>query len=123
MKIEVSNGEIADKYTILKIKLSKSAPMSQKYFNIHEEYLTIKSALEMLNIEQQDVEELYEINKKLWYIEDAIRQCESKKNFGEEFIKLARSVYETNDKRFEVKNKINSSSNSLIKEEKILPKY
>ncbi|KAG1713732.1 hypothetical protein GQR58_002202 [Nymphon striatum] len=44
-------------------------------------------------------EELYQINSDLWVIEDDIRDCEMAKDFGEEFIRLARAVYITNDRR------------------------
>lgn len=123
MKIEVSNGEIADKYTILKIKLKHCAPMTTQYFNIHEEYTILAEAVEKLKINAVYIEELYEINKKLWDIEDQIRVLENKQNFKQEFIELARSVYITNDKRFTIKKKINIESNSKLQEEKILPKY
>lgn len=123
MKIEVSNGEIADKYTILKIKLKHCAPMTTQYFNIHEEYSILSEAVTELKINTIFIEELYEINKKLWNIEDQIRVLENRQNFGQEFIELARSVYITNDQRFAVKKKINTSSNSQLHEEKILPKY
>ena len=123
MKIEVSNGEIADKYTILKIKLNKSAAMSQQYFNIHEEYTILQAALKDICVNDNDINELYEINKKLWQIEDDIRQLEKLKQFDELFVKLARDVYTTNDKRFKIKKRINELSNSKLKEEKILPNY
>lgn len=123
MKIEVSNGEIADKYTILKIKLKHCAPMTTQYFNIHKEYSILSEAVTELKINTIFIEELYEINKKLWNIEDQIRVLENRQNFGQEFIELARSVYITNDQRFAVKKKINTESNSKLHEEKILPNY
>lgn len=123
MKIEVPNGEIADKYTILKIKLNKSVSMSQQYFNIHEEYIVLDAAITILNINDNDILELYEINKKLWQIEDDIRQLEKLKQFDDLFVKLARDVYITNDKRFQIKKRINELSNSKLTEEKILPNY
>jgi hypothetical protein len=63
------------------------------------------------------------VNRELWNIEDDIRVCESKWKFDDDFIQLARSVYYTNDKRFQIKNEINSLMGSNFKEEKILPKY
>jgi hypothetical protein len=62
-------------------------------------------------------------NRKLWKIEDDIRDCERNKDFGEKFIKLARSVYFTNDYRFKLKNEINDLTNSEIKEQKDYKKY
>jgi len=123
MKIEVSDGEIVDKFTILKIKLKHAPPFSQKYFNILEEYDILKVIVKEMNLDSSLIEELENINNSLWKIEDDIRLMEKEKQFNQSFIELARSVYLTNDKRFEVKNKINILRNSKIKEEKILPNY
>ena len=62
--------------------------------------------------------EIKEVNLTLWDIEDKIRICEKNKDFGDEFIKLARAVYETNDKRSKIKSKINETLGSNIKEVK-----
>ena len=66
---------------------------------------------------------LLEVNQKLWEIEDEIRVLERKKQFDEDFILLARSVYIENDKRFEIKNEINNFLGSAIKEEKLYEDY
>lgn len=123
MLIEVSNGEIVDKYTILKIKLQNCGIGTEKYFNIHSEYTLLHDSIIKLNIPEEIISELYQTNKKLWDIEDSIRLLESKKQFDNSFIELARSVYMTNDKRFNIKKKINELSKSGIKEEKIHPEY
>ena len=67
--------------------------------------------------------ELKEVNTKLWKIEDDIRLCEKEKKFDNEFIKLARAVYITNDKRFEIKKDINKKFSSEIAEVKSYEKY
>ena len=123
MKIEVSNGEIVDKYTILQIKLKNCPQSTLKYSNILNEYNLIQQDIEKLNIDKNLIAELYTINQQLWDIEDSIRSLEEKKQFDQDFIHLARSVYITNDKRFELKSIINKQSNSTVKEEKILPIY
>jgi hypothetical protein len=64
------------------------------------------------------IQNLYNINKKLWAIEDDIRDCESRKDFSEKFIELARSVYKTNDVRAIIKKQINEKYNSEFIEEK-----
>ena len=122
MKIEVSNGEIVDKYTILEIKKEKCDDQT-KLKNILTELNYLTSIVENLNIPQNLLDNLKEVNSKLWEVEDLIRLCESKKTFDEQFIELARLVYITNDKRFQIKNEINKITQSLIVEEKILPKY
>lgn len=122
MKIEVSNGEIVDKLTILEIKHEKCYDNS-KLLNIEKELNYLKTIISFLNIPEDLINSLREINKKLWDIEDDIRLCEKRFIFDENFISFARLVYYTNDKRFEIKSKINQNSNSNFKEEKILPKY
>jgi hypothetical protein len=122
MKIEVSNGEIVDKYTILEIKKEKCEdPVKLKNILTELSYLT--SIVENLNIPQDLLTDLKKINLKLWEVEDLIRLCENKKTFDEKFIELARLVYITNDMRFKLKNEINKITQSLIVEEKILPEY
>lgn len=122
MKIEVSNGEIVDKLTILEIKKEKCLD-NFKLENIQKELSYLNGVVDELNVPTEMIDELRGINQKLWDIEDEIRECESKWKFDDDFIQLARSVYYTNDKRFEIKNKINSITNSNFKEEKILPIY
>ena len=122
MKIEVSNGEIVDKLTILEIKEKKCYDES-KLFNIKNELDYLRDIVSSLNVPRELVDSLREVNKKLWNIEDDIRICESKFIFDDEFISLARLVYYTNDMRFEIKNQINQITNSNFKEEKIHPSY
>jgi hypothetical protein len=122
MKIEVSNGEIVDKLTILEIKEKKCYDDS-KLLNIKKELDYLRDVVSSLNVPKELIDSLREVNKKLWNIEDDIRICESKFIFDDEFISLARLVYYTNDMRFEIKNQINQITNSNFKEEKIHPSY
>ena len=64
------------------------------------------------------VAELKRINETLWEIEDAIRDCERRQEFGAEFISLAHSIYKTNDRRAAIEKEINILSGSIIVEEK-----
>lgn len=129
MKIEVSNGEIIDKYTILEIKLSEIKD-EKKIANIQHEYNTltpdVKSIYSGCNNENQLKKlhnDLLEVNKKLWKIEDDIRECERANDFGQTFIDLARAVYYTNDDRSEVKKEINVLTGSDLVEEKSYEDY
>ena len=120
MKIEVSIGEAIDKYTILKIK-EEHIVDKIKLVNIKGELLLVENELianGYLDIFFNEIHELRSINQQLWNIEDRIRIKESKSEFDNEFIEIARSVYVTNDMRFDIKNKINKLSNSKVKEEK-----
>lgn len=123
--LEVSIGEAIDKYTILTIK-EECIKDERKLVNIKKERMEIEKSL----IDQgyfysfiEEMADLTKVNKTLWDIEDQIRIKEANKQFDHEFIELARSVYITNDKRFEIKNQINQKSNSNLKEEKSYAKY
>lgn len=129
MKIEVSNGEILDKFTILEIKLQEIKDET-KLANVRKEYETLQPAIDSIYNSIADHEELtalhrdlLNVNKTLWNIEDHIRDCERDKDFGQDFIELARSVYYTNDDRADVKKKINTLTGSTLVEEKSYQEY
>jgi predicted nucleic acid-binding Zn-ribbon protein len=113
--IPVSVGELLDKISILEIKAFIT---DDEY--IHKELNElnkIKSTLTQYTLEHEI--QLKKINEDLWKIEDKIRQKEQRREFDEEFVKLARSVYITNDKRAELKRKINEETGSHYKEIKL----
>ena len=123
MKIEVSNGEIIDKLTIIQIKLERIKDES-KLANLQKEYkLLLEAASEIINTSDQLYKSLYEANCELWDIEDHIRDLERRKDFGEDFINTARSVYVKNDLRSEIKREINIRTSSGLIEEKSYEKY
>jgi hypothetical protein len=125
MKIEVSIGEIVDKLSILKIK-TENITDKVKLDNVVKEYEYLLGVVEDdLNISTDSnlYKELLSINKELWDIEDDIRDRERVKSFGDEFISLARSVYFTNDKRADVKKRINIEYGSDFVEEKSYQDY
>ena len=127
MKIEVSNGEILDKITILVIK-SKRITDPVKLKNINAELDELIPFLDVVDYKSNVtvnslVKELESVNEKLWVIEDKLRDKEKLKQFDDEFIELARSVYFTNDERANVKKKLNEITNSKFTEEKSYQKY
>lgn len=123
MKIEVSNGEIIDKLTIIQIKLERIKDEA-KLLNLNKEYAELMSvASSILSTSDPLYIALYEINCQLWDIEDHIRDLERKKDFGKEFVETARSVYFRNDKRSEIKREINIKTSSGLTEEKSYEKY
>jgi hypothetical protein len=127
MQVEVSNGELLDKLSILEIKLNKIED-KEKLANVQKEFDTLNPlAKELFENYEGDLQnhylELSNINGQLWDIEDWIRDCEKRKDFGNEFIQLARSVYVTNDRRSEVKKIINTITGSELVEEKSYDKY
>ena len=126
INIPISLGELIDKISILKIK-KKNIDDKEKNFLIDQELeLLEKNLEENLNdtvIIQDYLDDLISINSKLWKIEDDLRECERKKNFNQEFIELARSVYFTNDQRSKIKLEINRKFGSKIIEIKSYTKY
>ena len=123
INVPISVGELIDKITILEIKKDKLKNLKLK--NILKELSFLKAVLEKNSILIPD--EIYfqikSINLKLWDIEDKIRIKEKNKEFDNEFIELARSVYLNNDKRSETKKELNIKFNSEIIEEKSYEKY
>lgn len=127
MKVEVSNGELLDKLSILELKL-KNIKDNKKLINIKNEHGGLSPLCNNLfdnygNELRSLYAKLSEINAELWKIEDDIRECERNKDFGDEFVRLARAVYFTNDKRSEVKKSINLLTESGFVEEKSYEDY
>ena len=120
MKIEVSNGEIVDKLTILELK-RENAQSYEQARHIEEELNYLKPIVDGMNISSDIIDQLRDVNKKLWEIEDMLREYERKSNFDGQFITFARAVYQTNNARFKLKSKINEITNSRLVEEKIHP--
>ena len=127
MKVEVSNGELLDKLSILELKL-KNINDNKKLINIKNEHRDLSPLCNNLfDNYGNELRSLYvklcEINAELWKIEDDIRECERNKEFGDEFVRLARAVYFTNDKRSDVKKSINLLTESGFVEEKSYEDY
>lgn len=125
MKVEISDGELLDKISILHIKSERISDES-KLRNIRTEYEALTQIGAKL-LEDEQVSILYnkvkEVNETLWDLEDNIRMKEKAKAFDEEFIKFAREIYRTNDRRAEVKKEINLLTGSLFVEEKSYEQY
>jgi len=122
---EISLGELADKITILEIKMKKIVDKESLHI-LNKEYQSLKSIdLKGMNLDkyQQLFNELKSINEKLWDIENEKRLLEKNSDFGDKFIQISRAVHFNNDKRAEIKLKINKSFGSNIEEVKEYTKY
>jgi hypothetical protein len=119
IEIPVSIGELFDKITILQIKKEKIKSV-EKLENVNRELNLLLQKSNQFNINkiQLQYEELKKVNLILWEVEDKIRKKEKENCFDESFITLARTVYIENDKRAELKRKINKIMNSNLTEEK-----
>ena len=121
----ISLGELVDKISILIIK-QKNITDETKLDHVKKELDFLQKTL-MNYVQQKEIntylENLININSKLWNIEDDIRECERKRLFDQTFIDLARSVYFTNDERAKVKNDINKTFGSELVEVKSYEEY
>jgi hypothetical protein len=126
IRVPVSPGEVLDKITILEIKSERMSD-PDKVANVRVELALLQETWSQAVAEDDVIRELHaqlkEINEGLWEIEDDIRDKERVKQFDARFIELARSVYFTNDRRSEVKKKLNLHLSSQIIEEKSYQDY
>ena len=118
---EISAGELFDKITILEIKKEKISN-NEKLVDVEKELSSLKDTVEKFIPDQskisKHINDLKEINLKLWDIEDGKRAAEKEKKFDDKFIELARNVYKFNDERAKIKLAINIALGSNIKEVK-----
>ena len=118
---EISAGELFDKITILEIKKEKISN-KEKLIDIEKELNSLNDTVKKFITDQSNISkhinDLKEINLKLWDIEDGKRAAEKVKKFDDKFIELARNVYKLNDERAKIKLAINTTLGSNIKEVK-----
>ena len=123
---EISAGELFDKITILEIKKTKISD-KEKLIDINRELSSLNETVKKFIPDQSGISkyinDLKDINLKLWDIEDGKRAAEKDKEFGEKFINLARNVYKLNDERAKIKRMINKSFGSELIEEKSYTQY
>jgi hypothetical protein len=126
VSIPVSTGELVDKVTILEIKSERIAD-EVKLANVRRDLAGLSVHLVPLAMAHPPLEalkaRLREINETLWDVEDDIRDCERRKDFGPRFVELARSVYRTNDRRAALKREVDLLTASDILEEKSYAAY
>lgn len=126
IKVELAYGELLDKMTILQIK-SERITDENKLSNVNKELGLLNDLWKLDKKSLVDIASeftaLKDINEKIWDIEDGIRDKERAKEFDQEFIELARSVYFSNDKRAEIKRVINIKLGSDLIEEKSYADY
>ena len=124
--VPVAIGELADKITILEIK-SERITDATKLRNVRAELEQLRAVWDRRGARPAALEalarELKQTNESLWEVEDGIRDCERRRDFGRQFVELARAVYRTNDRRTAIKREINLLAGSAIIEEKSYRAY
>ena len=126
LNVPVSVGEVVDKVTIPEIKSARISDEA-KLKNIRAELAQLRPLVSGGVFDNPEVTALFDglrtVNGELWDIEDDIRAEEAAGRFGDRFIELARAVYVTNDRRAELKKKINLATGSDLVEEKSYEDY
>ena len=126
LMVSVSAGELLDKLTILEIK-SDRIKDEEKLRNVHKELDILRKTWVESPLSRFDVstvvDNLKRVNESLWDIEDLVRLKEAAQTFDDEFVRLARSVYQINDQRAEIKRELNRFLGSELMEEKSYPDY
>ena len=126
LNVQVSVGEFLDKMMILEIK-SERIQNEEKLVNVRRELEMLRGTWAASPLSGQDTGDLLPrlkaVDERLWEIEDNIRRQEIAGTFGEEFVRLARSVYEENDERARIKYELNTLLGSDLIEEKDYPDY
>ena len=111
----ISTGELLDKISILSIK----SQYTNNQYVLKELQDLIQIAKESQVYNDSYLTKLFQVNQKLWKIEDDLRVLEKEQRFDQEFIELARSVYINNDLRAAIKKKINEETRSDYQEVKL----
>lgn len=124
--VPISPGELLDKITILRIKSARMGDAA-KLQNVRHELAVLegtwREATQALPGVADEERALQAVNERLWKIEDDIRDCEARRDFGATFIALARAVYIENDERAAIKKRVNLALGSTLIEEKSYKPY
>ena len=121
----ISVGELIDKITILELK-SEFASAGQALENVKRELTALENVRSSLTLDAEIgrfTDQLRDVNRALWIVEDDLRDLERAQCFDDAFIEKARSVYKLNDRRAAVKHEINILSGSMLVEEKFYKDY
>ncbi len=122
MKIDVSNGEVVDRWTILTIKLERIEG-EPALTNIKREHELLSEHVRQIELTDVQIDALLTVNIALWDVENRLRTMEANQMFDQDFVEAARSVYLLNDDRARLKREINATTNSLLVEEKSYTLY
>jgi len=125
IEVPVSWGELVDKITILRIKSERINDPKKRANVLRELELLTQSLGDKIDDPQvlPLMAQLQTVNETLWDVEDKLRDCEAARDFGPEFVTLARAVYFTNDERAAIKRAVNDALGSAIIEEKSYRPY
>lgn len=121
MRVECSVGDLVDRLTILEIKAValEGADPRREFVDREKQILLGVLGAEGIVISEDDWRELRGVNQQIWNALDVQRQLDRAGNFGLSFVEVSRLVYQLNDKRAELKARINTDTDSLLREVKV----
>lgn len=116
--VPVSLGELVDKIAILSLKIRHLS--GEALLHVETEFSLLQAVLHGLDVSVDPLfqHDLLAVNAALWDVEDQLRQLEDQGEFGDDFVQLARRVYQLNDRRHLLKRAISSSAPGGLIEEK-----
>jgi hypothetical protein len=119
MKVEISNGELLDKISILEIK-KLNMTNAENIANVEKEFLLLNpGVIDLFTKNGKEIKvlflELAKVNRILWDLENQVR---GKNISDKEFRKSSRMIFKYNEVRNQLKNDINIISGSEFKDVK-----
>lgn len=121
MQIETGVGDVVDRLTILELKAEVLPTGDHRRELVGRERRSLMSSLEGIDVAPEDRKELLGVNRRIWDTLAEQRALDQRGDFGERFVRVSRQVYQLNDRRAEVKARINERSGSYIREVKVYP--
>lgn len=118
IEVPISHGDLIDRLTILAIKCTCLHGDALQHAQREQALLSDRRAKAHLQVNPTLEQELNEVNQNLWDVEDQLRHHEHQQCFDDQFIALARAVYQLNDRRAALKRRINLQSGSGLIEAK-----
>ena len=115
MKVEVSDGEVVDKYSILCIKSERIIEEEKKKHVLYEKTLLEPDARRLLEPWMEFYELLLQVNRQIWDKTDEIKQMHVK---DDRYAKVAHEIFTLNDQRFRLKRVFQTTG---VKEQKSYP--
>lgn len=113
IQVGLSAGELIDRITILEIKAQRLSGSVQTA--VRRDLALARDARDRELPHSEQLQQLsaalHAVNLVLWQLEERLRQCEGEQRFDGEFVALARSVYQNNDRRAALKQRIDAAVN------------
>lgn len=118
MQVEVSNGELLDKFSILVIK-ENMIRSQESLVDVRNEHRALEpNARRLLNAPGAQIlfDKLVEVNEQIWILMEKISDLRESK--GPEYLRAVEETIDLNMLRALIKREINVQTGSLLREAK-----